>query len=63
MQCAWLGPKGWIMVDASYRGEGLGSYLLCAVLGWRKESYANCEVATGWLSPVDGADPSNDRGS
>jgi hypothetical protein len=59
MQCAWLGPKGWIMVDGSYRGEGLGSYLLCAVLGWLKESYPNCEVATGWLSPVDGADPSN----
>ena len=59
MQCAWLGPKGWIIVSDEYRGEGLGSYLLCGVLTWLKEHYPNYEVTVGWLSPGDGTDPTN----
>jgi hypothetical protein len=47
------------MVGDEYRGEGLGSYLLCGVLTWLKEHYPNYEVAVGSLSPVDGADPTN----
>ena len=55
--CAWLGPKGWIIM--AEQGEGIGSYLLCAALTWLKDHYPSAQIATGWLSYVDGRSSEN----